>query len=142
MTRRVGVPVQLHSSFRYIFPMSLSAANVSRVILEDRLNLTASTSRKQKTSLPTSLPKETVTSRKRSAKKHSHENKQKRAKTCEAVSGNSEDETEEEDSALFEESDEDEPVVPARRRTAFHIQSAFTTMSAHTYRRLNGTVFF
>jgi denticleless len=124
--------------------MNLLAPNASlRVILEDRLNLALSTS-KNRSPLSASRPKEFAAPRKRTAKRHSQENKQKRPKLCEVVSENSEDETEEEDPALFEDSDEDEPVVScprARQRTAFHAYSAFASISAHTNRGLNGTIF-
>jgi len=126
----------------FILLMSFPALNPSmRVILEDRLNFSVNTSQK-KPSLSTSRSKELKASRKRTAKKHSQENKPKRPKVCEAPSENEEDETEEEDPALFENSDEEEPTVscpPARRRAAFHAYSAFASTSAHAYKRLNGT---
>lgn len=124
--------------------MSLPTPSSSpRMVLEDRLNFDATPPKKWKTALPTP-PKEPPASRKRPARKHSRENKQKRVRIRECMDEDPENETEEEDPTLFEESDEDEPVdlhLRARRRTIFHARSASTYASAHSYRRPNGTRF-
>ncbi|KAF5364003.1 hypothetical protein D9756_000821 [Leucocoprinus leucothites] len=116
-----------------------SPTSSPRAILEDRLNVEVTPPRKRKSSLPTPPKSGAIASRKRPAKKPVQEKSRKKAKTCETVEEATEDETEEEDSALFEESDEDEPLLPsrARRRTVFHAQSSFVSTSANTYRGLD-----
>ncbi|KXN87912.1 hypothetical protein AN958_07922 [Leucoagaricus sp. SymC.cos] len=109
-----------------------SPSSSPRYVLEDRLNFDVTLPKKPKHQLLTP-PKEG--SRKRPAKVHVEETNRKKVKICETV-GKDEENSEEEDSRLFEEGDEDEPrPLPsrARRRTVFHAQTMIASL-AHAQR--------
>ncbi|KAF9452210.1 WD40 repeat-like protein [Macrolepiota fuliginosa MF-IS2] len=119
-----------------------SPSSSPRAILEDRLNFDVAPPKKRKTFLLTP-PKESPISRKRLAKQSTQGNSRKRAKVCEPADGNIENETEEEDSNLFEESDDEEVKLEPTmlwsrtRRTVFNAYSMLASASPHTYKNLD-----